>query len=452
MNTPSIPIVTSIAPGHFEKQQGAVNSWLSIGFSVVSLNIPEEIAQLAPLYPQITFHPVERDARAIAGKPLVYFDDLLRYFRENQTKTCAIINSDIYLTAQPDFIEFIQQEADNTLIFGSRVDVVENEGKTGEWMGGIYRWGFDLFFFDYHLLQLFPTSPFCLGLPWWDYWPQMIAIQRGIVPKNLATLVAHHYKHSTNYSSDIWLDYGIIFTEYFDKETAQNKLKPLRPDKVKLDLALSDIARQLLKLFREKSQTIHYKTAEKLPKPYQLDNYMSAQQLTHIGCTDEAAQLLNELLTIDPTHARAYNALGFIAFNKGEQQKALHLFEQAIIHDPDNLNFKRNIANFYAMLNKNSEALALFSAIVQKYPEDMDALQKACDLSNRLNDKEKLEYFCKAILNIDPHHAARYYLTKLDQTVIAPKSVKNTEHNKNNTSTVTSPPKISSKKKQKRKK
>ena len=65
------------------------------------------------------------------------------------------------------------------------------------------------------------------------------------------------------------------------------------------------------------------------------------------------------------------------------------------------------------------------------------------DLSNRLNDKEKLEYFCKAILNIDPHHAARYYLTKLDQTVIAPKSVKNTEHNKNNTSTVTSPPLIS---------
>ncbi|NEO65710.1 MAG: hypothetical protein F6J98_37065, partial [Moorea sp. SIO4G2] len=176
MTTETLVIVTSIAPGNINKQQAAINSWLNLGFEVVSLNILEEIEKLQPLYQDIKFHRVFRDGREHYGKPYVYIDDLLSYLREYGSQICGIVNADIILKAEQDFTEFIREQTQNSILLASRVDVDTAESINGE----IYDVGVDVFFFEKELLEKFPSSDFCLGIPFWDFWVPVIAWQQGL--------------------------------------------------------------------------------------------------------------------------------------------------------------------------------------------------------------------------------------------------------------------------------
>ena len=91
-------IATSIAPKNIERQQAAIQTWLDLGFSVVSLNTAEEVKQLQPIYQGVSFHTATRHGRQKYHKPYIYIDDILSYLQYHGTKICGIVNSDIYLT------------------------------------------------------------------------------------------------------------------------------------------------------------------------------------------------------------------------------------------------------------------------------------------------------------------------------------------------------------------
>ena len=118
-----LTIATSIAPGNIDRQSKAIESWIKLGLNVVSINCAEEIDTLQQSFPDVKFIPAKRDGREIFGKPVIYFDDFLEYFKEAGSEFCGIVNSDIHLVGDEEIISFIKKEAKNCLVYGSRIEV-----------------------------------------------------------------------------------------------------------------------------------------------------------------------------------------------------------------------------------------------------------------------------------------------------------------------------------------
>ncbi|MCC3437710.1 glycosyltransferase [Microcoleus sp. PH2017_05_CCC_O_A] len=216
-----VVILTSIAPKNQEKQRFAIDSWQALGFSVVSLNIQSEIDQLQPLYQNVLFHAVTRDAHSEAGRPLVYLDDMLLYLRQHGTRIGGIVNSDICLKADSNFRFFIAQESVNSLVFGNRINLASLDDvylQSLDWIDntvGKYEYGFDYFFFDTSIIDLYPTEAFCIGMPWWDYWMPAGLLPTNVNLKFLDSRIAYHVVHPTNFSDLAWRKYGMKIGKYF---------------------------------------------------------------------------------------------------------------------------------------------------------------------------------------------------------------------------------------------
>jgi hypothetical protein len=215
-------LITSIAPHNIENQQLAIASWLRLGFSVSSLNTPSEIDKLKPLFGNVEFVAVQKDARADCGKPLVYLNDVVAFLRSRGTPVCGLINSDIHLRATPESVRYLLEEARNSMVLASRTDVIASDDTTGE----IYKFGFDVFLFDRAILEILPPTEFCLGQPWWDYWlasrfiksPQSTPCKFSL--KLVAFPFAIHVKHEKYWDhGGNYEKYGMHFAKLLDPGT-----------------------------------------------------------------------------------------------------------------------------------------------------------------------------------------------------------------------------------------
>jgi hypothetical protein len=207
----SLTIATIIAPGNVTLQLAAIDSWQKLGFRVLSVNTKPEIDLLLEAFPQVQFVETGRNASAIAGKPYIYFDDLLHALKESKAEVCGIVNSDIHLLAGADFPEFIRKNAADGFLFGARVDVESFDSPAGE----MYEEGFDYFFFGREVISAYPAADFCLGVPWWDYWAPLLPLLAGIPIKELLTPVAFHIRHDANWDDRLYENFGKKLLQYF---------------------------------------------------------------------------------------------------------------------------------------------------------------------------------------------------------------------------------------------
>ena len=195
-----ITIGTSVAPGKdLYNQRMAINSWLEMGFRVVSMNSSGEITALQPYFPDIEFVKAQRDGREKFNRPYIYLDDLLAYFSKSDSTICGIVNSDVFLIKK-EFYSFLTKEAIHSFVYGSRVDVETITKLNGEW----FTLGFDYFFFNKQLISHYPSTNFLIGLPMWDYWIVLIPIYLGIPVKKVITPHAYHIRHKTNWDRKSW--------------------------------------------------------------------------------------------------------------------------------------------------------------------------------------------------------------------------------------------------------
>ncbi len=206
---PDITIATTIAPKNIDNQRAAIDSWKHLGFNVVSINSAQEIKQLESSFQDIEFVTAKRDAGDRCGKPYIYFDDFLSYFKNAEGRICGIINSDIHLSDER-LKALISMEAVDSFLFGCRLDVSTLATQDGK----IFRDGFDYFFFDRKYLDIYPEDEFCLGLPWWDYWAVLVPMLNQIPVKKLVAPVAHHITHPINWDEENWKRFGYKVAEY----------------------------------------------------------------------------------------------------------------------------------------------------------------------------------------------------------------------------------------------
>lgn len=205
-----ITVATSLRPDNIAMQKTAIQTWLDAGFQIVSINPLDVIACLQPQFPEVEFIAAPRDGRQQYGKPFVYFDDILAYFKNRTMPVCGIISPDICLRNK-DFYEFVKTEAPHSFVFGSRVDVESLSSTEGQF----YNIGFDYFFFDREIIPYYPEQSFCMGLPWLDYWAVIVPLMRKIPVKRVVDPIALHVTHPQPGDALTWLNLGMALSSNF---------------------------------------------------------------------------------------------------------------------------------------------------------------------------------------------------------------------------------------------
>lgn len=186
-------IATSIMPRRIDVQQIAIRSWQQLGFNIVSVNVEAEVAALAPLFEGVTFFPI---VKADPEPPLISINQLLEVLRLQATNLCGIINSDIILSADAEFIKFVWENTESrALLFGPRIDVDDAFEKRAPGVG------YDYFFFRKADLPSSLCGNFTLGATWWDYWFPISLALDGFSLRILLTPVASHPQHDQQWGA-----------------------------------------------------------------------------------------------------------------------------------------------------------------------------------------------------------------------------------------------------------
>lgn len=193
-----IVVGTSIAPFDIEKQRVAIDSWIKIGIEVVSFNTEDEYIKLKAFFSDIEFVIVDRDGSEFYGKPYVYFNDIMSYFKNGDDCVYGIINSDIHFVGVNNkFLEFIRTEAMNALVYGQRMDIKSLDNLEGK----MYI-GHDYFFFSKEIAGIYPEEPFFIGQAAWDYWIVFYASYTGYKVKRLINPLAYHIMHDQKWTNE----------------------------------------------------------------------------------------------------------------------------------------------------------------------------------------------------------------------------------------------------------
>ena len=189
MNDRGIVIGTSISPHErLEIQSIAIESWLSHGFKVISVNCSEETQILRNYYPAITAIEHDRTGHLLASKPVIFINDILHYLRQSNGKILGIINSDIFIHQTPDLPDKIIELCKGRLVFGPRMEVPAFNALNGQHDP----FGFDYFFFDHSLVPIWPETNFCLGMPFWDHWFPLAAL---LEKKKITKMIGDQFRH-----------------------------------------------------------------------------------------------------------------------------------------------------------------------------------------------------------------------------------------------------------------
>jgi len=220
-------LATSLVPGADRAlQTAAVQSWRDAGFTVMSVNGAAEIATLTRDYPHVTFVTAPTTAEKLAGKPVPYIHDLMKSLRAACVAhgasladcTVGIINADIHFRMPAQATAALLASARDAVVLGPRVDVATQAALDAFRPSGheTYSVGYDYFLMSGNVLADFNDSPFCLGMPFWDYWLPLIALLKGRPLKTMLAPVALHVGHETRWDHSIYFFFHALIGDVMD--------------------------------------------------------------------------------------------------------------------------------------------------------------------------------------------------------------------------------------------
>ena len=214
-------LATSLVPGRDrELQAAAVASWRQAGFEVISVNGENEAGAVRAAFPGVAVIRAPRTGEQFARKPVPFIHDLLKSLRtacvglKLEDCTVGVINADIFLRPLPDLIPTLRREAKGSLVLGPRIDVTDASAFAGYQPTGTetYSVGYDWFCMSGDLLSDFADSPFCMGMPFWDYWMPLVALLKGRPLKTVTSPTALHVHHETRWDDTIYLFFHALIS------------------------------------------------------------------------------------------------------------------------------------------------------------------------------------------------------------------------------------------------
>ena len=130
----------------------------------------------------------------------------------------------------------------------------------------------------------------------------------------------------------------------------------------------------------------------------------NSKEKQRIGAYDEAIEILNVAIKIDPKFVPAYNQIGMILFEADKKNESVAAFKNAIAIDPENLNSRLGLAKTYSMITRNDLAVEQYLKAADLKKNDPEILFKiALEYWYHQNLEKSKEYYNK-VLEIDSSH------------------------------------------------
>ncbi len=150
----------------------------------------------------------------------------------------------------------------------------------------------------------------------------------------------------------------------------------------------------------ETTEDFESATLSKDPKVL-LENSKEKQR---IGAYDEAIEILNAAVKIDPDFLPAYNQMGLIFFEADKKNESVDAFKKAIAIDPENLNSRLGLGKTYSMITRNDLAVEQYLKAADLKKNDPEILFLiALEYWYHQNFEKSKEYYNK-VLEIDQGH------------------------------------------------
>ena len=130
----------------------------------------------------------------------------------------------------------------------------------------------------------------------------------------------------------------------------------------------------------------------------------NSKEKQRIGAYDEAIEILNVAIKIDPKFVPAYNLIGMILFEADKKNESVEAFKNAIAIDPENLTSRLGLAKTYSMITRNDLAVEQYLKAADLKKNDPAILFKiALEYWYHQNLEKSKEYYNK-VLEIDSSH------------------------------------------------
>jgi len=130
----------------------------------------------------------------------------------------------------------------------------------------------------------------------------------------------------------------------------------------------------------------------------------------------EAEATYARLLELSPGNAIALHNLGAIAAKRGEFEKAISLYRQALATDPVYLLAQYHLANALQRAGRYQEAYDAFAAVIDLEPANAaetalydDALYRAASLDITMGAHERAAGMLAELLRANPDHGSAHY-------------------------------------------
>lgn len=161
-------------------------------------------------------------------------------------------------------------------------------------------------------------------------------------------------------------------------------------------------ARQALSSQVQQPPPVQLQPAAK-PKQTAEEMVAEARQLVEQGRSDEARDLLEHALASHPHNAVVHNDLGVISYNLGDTVGAQVAYEQAVKLAPDNMNFKKNLADLYFVAaGRPDDAIYLYLEMFRQNPRDLELLTALGQICQTVGRPDEAKTFYRRALEIEP--------------------------------------------------
>jgi len=118
-------------------------------------------------------------------------------------------------------------------------------------------------------------------------------------------------------------------------------------------------------------------------------SYNSGNALVKQGKTSEAEQQYRQALELNPSMAKAQNALGAILLSQGKTAEAEQAFHRALESDPTLLSARTNLALLFEQEGKFSEALKEFQQALDTDPANLKTYHDMVRLLRKMKNPQK---------------------------------------------------------------
>lgn len=129
----------------------------------------------------------------------------------------------------------------------------------------------------------------------------------------------------------------------------------------------------------------------------------TARNLARQGQFVQAREMLEEALVNNPQNAIIHNDLGVVAYSLGDLTLAQTSYEQAVMLDPRNAGFRKNLADLYFVAtDRSDEAIYIYLDLLREYPRDIEVLAGLAQISIAVGRPDEARSFYLRALEVEP--------------------------------------------------